>query len=150
MVCNKALYNDLYELAQECPYEKGVPVLWARAAFPDSLFFNACESEPDSAGARFGNFSVDDSVSIKRDVKPEITVYPNPASDDLFTVEIKNNTGRLHFELYDLFGRKQVDAVLSEMINPIGVPSFAKGLYLYKIIDQNGQVIKQDSTIFLN
>jgi len=148
MVCNKALYDDLYELAQECPYEKGVPVLWARAAFPDSLFFNACESEPDSAGARFGNFSVDDSVSVKDENNTEISVYPNPVSSESFTVEIKNNLGSLHFELYDLFGRRQAIVLLPQIINSIGVPSFAKGLYLYKIIDGK-EIIKQARIIFL-
>ena len=38
-----AIKADLVELANECPYEKGPAVLYARSVFPDSVFINSCE-----------------------------------------------------------------------------------------------------------
>ena len=142
------IIDDLYSMAGECPYEKGIAVLWARAAFPDSIFANFCEIT-DSSSARLGSLPETNPEELQTALQTDqVKVYPNPVLHHSFTVEVQNGISLPYLEVYDLFGRKQFEVKLNSGINTIQTPMLSAGLYLYKVMD-SGNLIKQDRIVLL-
>ncbi len=74
------------------------------------------------------------------EVKPDIAVYPNPATDKI-SISSDFLSEPCIFELMDVRGivilRTQVDATR----NTVNLSNFSKGLYLYRLLD-NGKSVK--------
>ena len=71
----------------------------------------------------------------------DILVYPNPAGDYfnvLFTDQV-NNAGIV---LYDVAGREALKQSLQAKVSTVDVLNLPEGLYLYSILDKEGEVIK--------
>ena len=81
------------------------------------------------------------SVGLKDDAtKQYIDIYPNPVTENLFVdiSGIKNS----NLIIYDVTGKKSSEYNLENKINKINVSNFAKGLYVYQIINENNNELK--------
>jgi hypothetical protein len=76
---------------------------------------------------------------IKNEI-PTVAISPNPAKDKL-TLTLKNKTEKKYqFILYDITGREQKHFLFSKSTT-IDISNLAQGVYIYKVITDNGVVI---------
>ncbi|MDR1112903.1 MAG: T9SS type A sorting domain-containing protein [Bacteroidales bacterium] len=89
--------------------------------------------------ALFAYSSCDDCSmgSIKEMAKKNVTIYPNPATDN-FTVTL-DATGKSNIEMFNLVGQKVYSKVTSDATVTVNVNNFKSGVYMLRI-NQNGQV----------
>lgn len=79
-----------------------------------------------------------------------ITVYPNPAKDNLFIQAVDVNFGSvLNFELINAFGQVVKQYPIHAASTTIGLENLAPGIYFYRFIDQYnvfkaGKIIVQE------
>lgn len=71
------------------------------------------------------------TTSIKDIKESSITVYPNPATDNI-TLILPENINQAFFTLYDMQGRVLIQQTLTRQ-NTISVTDIAKGIYIYRI-----------------
>lgn len=83
----------------------------------------------------FFNLNLRD-FSVVKNFEKAISVYPNPVSNTLHI--LLDGTGLLEMAAYDVTGRKIAGAQLSEADNQVDVTYWARGLYLIKLVDANG------------
>jgi hypothetical protein len=76
-------------------------------------------------------------TGIKEMAKKNVTVYPNPATDN-FTVTL-DATGKSNIEMFNLVGQKVYSKTTSDATVTVNVNNFKSGVYMLKI-NQNGQV----------
>jgi hypothetical protein len=74
-------------------------------------------------------------------INSSLSIYPNPSSSNL-TIELINISTSFKAQVYinDITGREVYSSSISSAINNIDVSSFKSGLYLLKIISNNGEV----------
>ena len=78
-----------------------------------------------------------------------IIIYPNPASTNLFVDYGILEDINANFLLFDMSGRLIRNVVMNKQNSQmrIDLDGISNGLYLIKILDQNGQIIKTDRVI---
>jgi hypothetical protein len=88
-------------------------------------------------------FPLDLSVGVKETVKNEIefSVYPNPATNEVFVYTPNNDNGVI--ELYDLNGKLILRDEVSTTANKISLKNIDAGIYLLKYKDQSGVGVKK-------
>ena len=64
-----------------------------------------------------------------------VKIYPNPASNQLNIVQLKNKSGKIN--IYDLNGRMLIAEKLTDGINVISTEQLSSGIYFYHYIDAN-------------
>jgi hypothetical protein len=74
-------------------------------------------------------------------VLSDVLVYPNPAGD-YFNVLFSDPVFNARIELYDIAGREVLKQFLQAKVSTVDVLNLPKGLYLYSILDKEGEVIK--------
>jgi hypothetical protein len=72
---------------------------------------------------------------------PNVTIYPNPASDRLY---VETQTQTLTIEIYDVYGRLQ-DHKTTRLQGCIAVDvvNLNSGIYFVKVVTENGNVVKR-------
>lgn len=75
----------------------------------------------------------------------EIHIYPNP-NDGKFTIENKRNE-ELRMDIYNILGEKVYSQQLNSATTQIDLGSQAKGLYLYRIVTLQGNLVSQSRFI---
>ena len=66
-----------------------------------------------------------------------VKIYPNPASNQLNIVQLKNKSGKIN--IYDLNGRMLIAEKLTDGINVISTEQLSSGIYFYHYIDANNK-----------
>lgn len=84
---------------------------------------------------RFVRLKGNSTLSTTNFSKSKISIYPNPVSDILNFTLSETNTATA-YEIYNLLGAKVSYGSLSS--NAINVSNLAKGVYMVKIITENG------------
>jgi hypothetical protein len=64
-------------------------------------------------------------------------IFPNP-SDALLNIELKNNNSNGSVEIYDMLGKKVISQLITNEYIALNVSQLNTGLYLIKIITDNG------------
>jgi hypothetical protein len=72
--------------------------------------------------------------TVKNDA---LSIYPNPASDKIFI----NTTGQINNTVFAADGRKLIETDKKE----IDIKSLPAGIYIIKIADSKGNIIKTDN-----
>lgn len=90
----------------------------------------------DSLGNLNTNINEVNGQTIAKD---NYKIYPNPAKDKLKLLKL-NQFKPYQFELYDAFGRLVKTVSWREDHQTIDVSSLASGMYVYRIIDREGNV----------
>ena len=78
------------------------------------------------------------------DSQQAITIYPNPATSDLF---VRTNEKETRLEIYSLLGSKVLESQLNAGENKLDLNSLSKGEYILKIYDKENEMIKVDKLI---
>jgi len=68
-----------------------------------------------------------------------ITVYPNP-SHGVFNFSIPNNS-TYQVKIYNVLGQQVNTAIISSAGNAINLSAQAKGVYIYKLLTENGSPV---------
>ncbi len=90
----------------------------------------------DSLGNLNTNINKVNGQTIAKD---NYKIYPNPAKDELKLLKL-NQFKPYEFELYDTFGRLVKTVSWREDHQTVDVSSLASGMYVYRIIDEEGNV----------
>jgi uncharacterized repeat protein (TIGR03803 family) len=82
------------------------------------------------------------------DVESEkVKVWPNPANTEL-NVEVQLQTGASDgICLYNMMGEKVICEELTNKLTSFAIDKFAAGIYLYRITDNEGNLIKTDKVV---
>jgi len=75
-----------------------------------------------------------------------LNIFPNP-SDGYFTIQIDNLIGTKTIEIYTIIGQKIYSKHLTENKNTLDLSNKSKGIYFYKIYDDNNSQIKSGKLI---
>ena len=78
------------------------------------------------------------NMSVNNQQKPNLTIYPNPASDFLY---IENIPKPMEMEIYDLSGKVMLRKEVNNSSESVNVSQLSKGVYFYGL-NQNGKTIK--------
>jgi hypothetical protein len=79
--------------------------------------------------------------NVKRYLKKQVSVYPNPASE-IMNVDVGEvESGKL--QLFNIAGQLQYDVAISDQLNMIDVSSFAPGSYFLKVSTEKGAYSKK-------
>lgn len=78
---------------------------------------------------------VDEAAATK-----EISVYPNPVSENLF-VNMAGIQGA-NLSVFDITGKKVAQHTMSEKVNNINITALAKGMYVYQVNSSTNEVLK--------
>ncbi|HTB07055.1 MAG TPA: T9SS type A sorting domain-containing protein [Bacteroidia bacterium] len=76
----------------------------------------------------------------------DVKVYPNP-SNGLFNVSLTGVSDRTRIEVYNMFGQIVNQSTLEPTTTQINMTGAAKGIYLYKVITEEGQAINSGKLI---
>jgi hypothetical protein len=124
-------------------YNAGFSSAWA-----DTMMIFASSSIYSHDGAKKGSaFYVDDfnwsgwvSTNDIDGVKNNVSIYPNPASSD---ISIKCSVAAISVDVMDVTGRKIGNYTMTNNEASVKTSTFAQGIYIYNVIDENNQVINR-------
>jgi len=87
----------------------------------------------------------DASLSTADSELPEsaLSLFPNPAKDKSFTIKLNNLEGETNVVIYNVIGAVVKDFKTSAIKEKVNLTSFASGLYLVKITNNNKSTIKK-------
>jgi hypothetical protein len=80
------------------------------------------------------------TVSVKENAKIQISVYPNPAVNNV-NITVQNETGNLKFTLFNVLGEAIINTKLYEGQNTVAVDKLTNGVYFYTIY-KDGAVVE--------
>lgn len=80
-------------------------------------------------------------VNVKRYLKEQLSVYPNPASGMLSIDVGELESGSLH--LYNISGQLQYEKEINTRLNTLDVSSYAAGTYFLKVSSDKGSYSKK-------
>lgn len=73
------------------------------------------------------------------------SVYPNPASDIINVITTLND--QTFINMYDMTGRQVLSESISQAQNQFSITGLSNGMYLYRIQDANGKLIKAEKIV---
>lgn len=74
-----------------------------------------------------------------------INVYPNPSTGNI-TVSM-TGTDKASFEVYDVLGQQLYNHAITSGMNTLNLDTKANGMYLYRIMTENGSLIGQGKLV---
>ncbi len=144
--------NALYYVAQQCPLIDGRAVFEARSLL--NYFLNTTLSFGDSACIGFQDnhrstkFSIDSGNNSIG--KHNVMVYPNPANTELY-IELSLQKGQTaNICVYNTLGQLILCNGLQNSLNILQIDKLSSGLYYYRIIDNNGDLLKADKQLIIH
>jgi hypothetical protein len=136
-----------------------VPILYFSSETPDSAFIWATcgGGDPADPGVPSGAFApgtslkLDDfsfygTTDIEENKLANISVYPNPAQNDLNILNL-GTTKEAFVRIYNVFGQLQKEIFIEDEKNLVSVSELKKGIYLYQITDIKGRLLNTGKLI---
>lgn len=81
------------------------------------------------------------ATNVKRYLKKQLSVYPNPATS-MLTIDVGElESGSLH--LYNIAGQLQYETVINTRLNTIDVSGYASGTYFLNVSNDQGSYSKK-------
>ena len=132
-------------------YYRSETYYWYKPGFHFSLLQIGTENDittDDQLSIDMVEYSSGPALSGVREVNyhtPSITVFPNPSKD---AIHIRSNNGHLQdlqMTLYDMTGREILTSITSQNPDEVTIPvsSFPAGVYILKVQNSYGSVIKK-------
>ena len=82
------------------------------------------------------------SLGIQTSTLSTIKIYPNPTASNL-NIEVESNfMFPLQFELNNILGENLIDRSLISTSNTIDLSNYSKGVYVYKLLDSDNEIVK--------
>ncbi|MCQ2286612.1 MAG: T9SS type A sorting domain-containing protein, partial [Bacteroidales bacterium] len=94
----------------------------------------------DGRAMYLDNFEIEDNVSIADIENAKISLYPNPAQNE---VSLRSDDMMSTVNVYDMFGKNVANYQVDAMEAQINVSNLATGMYIAKIATENGIVVKK-------
>ena len=85
-------------------------------------------------------------LSIKSGDTSMFSVYPNPASNAL-NIRLLNSEIDAKAELFTITGQRIKNTALTQLRNQLNTSDLSDGLYILRISDRDGRVLKTDRII---
>ena len=82
------------------------------------------------------------SLSVSTLTPSTIKIYPNPIVNKLNIALETNFVFPLHFQLSSILGENLIDTDLFSVSNAVDLTSYSKGVYIYKLLNSNKEIIK--------
>ena len=136
-----------------------IPILYFSSEVPDTAFIWATcgGGDPADPGVPSGAFApgtslkLDDfsfygTTDINENEAKQISVYPNPAQNDLNILNLET-TKEAFVRIYNVFGQLQKEVFIEEETNHISISELNKGMYLYQITDIKGRLLNTGKLI---
>lgn len=111
---------------------------------PNSKFYIVDITTDESDAPITARYQVDpNTLSVKDEVynNNAISIFPNPAADH-FNVMVTNLKGKATIALFDATGRQVSSAMLNANQNEVSTNGLTNGMYLYRVADENGNLVK--------
>jgi hypothetical protein len=133
-------------LAEKCPFSDGTVIYKARALYnqmfeKQEAFKDLCD---DKGGAK--SMQIQNSVEEKQN---GITIYPNPAKDELFLRMSTNETSNVNINVFDASGKIVYENQNLEVND--GLTNFTlnvkNGIYFVYIVDLTNNELKVEKLI---
>jgi len=138
----------LTTVAQQCPYTYGPAVYHARAYLKacgdTTLYQNACETAtPLTTKAK--------TASTTGNITQElpVNVYPNPAKDEVIISIPAESVSNYKVELINLLGKVTLTEKFSDNLHSMSLNGISQGIYICRIIDENGSVLFNNKLIII-
>ncbi|PLX09528.1 MAG: hypothetical protein C0596_03070 [Marinilabiliales bacterium] len=93
---------------------------------------------PHQSMGMTGSFTAVSTTEIKEDIISELSIYPNPAKDEIFVEGLKSNT---ELQIYNVAGVLIEDYTLNNK-NSINISDFNPGMYLLRVYNIDSQEYK--------
>lgn len=117
----------------------------------DDGYYNATDLAPSNSGYNFSDEDVGALIGIEPPAgvlsvdqvaaaNPSVKLYPNP-SNGLFHVDLENVTGNPQIIVYNVLGQPVYSAKLTSIQNNLNLGNQPKGVYIYRVINENGNPI---------
>jgi len=101
-----------------------------------------CENGQVTIHHYYDNFKQGNKIDAKN-----ISIYPNPSSNGIFTLSLDNEHTKIKLEVYNMFGQNIYnEEVINSKNHSINLNNFSKGIYLVKI-KNNDEVINKNIVI---
>jgi len=119
-------------------------------SIPTRVFFNPYK-QTDVWVASFGNGLEMGSISITAinevsSEKETAKVYPNPGSG-LFTIQLQNVNDKNQLLIYNTIGEKVYDGHMNASSMQIDLNNQPNGIYLYRVLNENGSPVADGKLI---
>ncbi|MGP8216087.1 MAG: T9SS type A sorting domain-containing protein [Bacteroidia bacterium] len=142
---NNAQIDVLWNIAEQCAFTGGKAVYEARYML--DYFYNTAIQFEDTCSGPI-NLEMPQKKSVKNFIIT--SVYPNPANTAL-NVEVDLPLGQTdNICLYDELGKKIICQELNSNLTTISINSLSSGIYLYRITDINGNLVKTDKVMIVH
>ena len=102
-----------------------------------TVTFNVTDTNSNNAVEVTRTVNIESSLSIDDNIKSILKIYPNPVVDKLFIQGLSNPT---KVSIYNILGKLVITKTTS---NDIDVKNLQSGLYIIKIIDTKGEVVRK-------
>jgi hypothetical protein len=76
----------------------------------------------------------------------EFKLYPNPTKDHVF-LEQSSDKKEVFFKLYDITGKIAKEIEIKQQLTKIDLSGLREGVYIYKLLDFNGQIVRTGKVI---
>ena len=76
----------------------------------------------------------------------KVSVYPNPTVNELF-VSIPNKSSEYKISVYNIFGEKTIETILTDNKSKINLSPYSNGMYFYQVSDLNNNMFDKGKFI---
>jgi hypothetical protein len=143
----KAELDQLRQIAVLCPYTDGIAVYQARRVlheYGDRLLVNDCEiskQQPNNNGKGKPRIKVSDSTAFN------LSLYPNPASGQLFVNLVSSKESVYQLEIRDVIGKKvRTLPIKANTTDKINLGQMQSGVYFVRLLE-DGQIIQTEKLV---
>ncbi|HXB13006.1 MAG TPA: T9SS type A sorting domain-containing protein, partial [Bacteroidia bacterium] len=100
---------------------------------------------------RWRNCGSDEGINEAAAPNNSVLVYPNP-NNGRFTIELEGISERSTVEIYNVLGEKVYSCTLNmqQSAHSINISGQAQGMYLYRVISENGNCLGEGKVIIEN
>jgi hypothetical protein len=138
--------SSLQSIATQCPVLGGTAVFKARTLL-NALLNTSILYTDSCAGGSPGHRKTEKPIANAS--MQTVMVYPNPAST-LLSVQIQLQPGEtVIICLYNNLGEEVKCEVLKTNLSTVSITNLAEGIYYYRVIDNNGNLIKSDKIMVI-
>lgn len=147
-VCDKEKCHNFQVSSMEITLEAGESGTLDVHAYPNGIPGSAIievsvTSLDDATITASGTYYFNQSVSVPEQLTQAVTLYPNPAVDQVFIQEAKDVE---RIEVFSLTGRQVLDVTIGNS-NAIDVSSLSTGTYVTRLYNKSNQQVSSNILI---
>tara|TARA_B100000787_G_scaffold102360_1_gene75731 strand:+ start:15495 stop:16370 length:876 start_codon:yes stop_codon:yes gene_type:complete len=115
---------------------------WASSAGTDVSDSEWVVSDVDTEWANLGSYVPAGTASVRTNIIEGFATYPNPITDNKFTVVTSSNLEK-SVTLFNLLGKKVLSSSFSGVKSDVDVSTISSGIYILKVTEAGKTVTKK-------